>query len=185
MIARKPYRIAVEMYDRMITAGILTENDRVELIRGELVPKTPIGSLHAACVKRLNQFLIQNLGNRATIGVQNPIVLADSEPEPDVTVLKRRSDFYAASKPTADDVLLVIEVADSSLEFDREDKLSIYAEAGSGEYWIVNLLENMIEVYREPAGSAYASRQDFRRGQKLAMGVLDGATIDSGDLLPP
>jgi Uma2 family endonuclease len=185
MIARQPYRIAVEKYERMIAAGILTENDRVELINGEIVPKMPIGSRHAACVTRLTEYLIRNFGNRATIGVQNPIVLADSEPEPDITVLKRRSDFYATGKPTADDVLLVIEVADSSLEFDRENKLSIYAEAGIGEYWIVNLLENIVEVYREPAGSTYASRQDLSRGQTLAIGVLGGTTIDVAEVLPP
>jgi Uma2 family endonuclease len=185
MIAHKPYRIAVEKYDQMIAAGIFTENDAIELIRGEIVPKMPIGSLHAACVKRLNEFLIRNFGDRATIGVQDPIVLSDSEPEPDISVLKRRSDYYSTGKPTADDVLLVIEVADSSLEFDRENKLSIYAEAGIGEYWIVNLLENIVEVYREPAGSTYASRQDLSRGQTLAIGVLGGTTIDVAEVLPP
>jgi Uma2 family endonuclease len=184
MIAHKPYRIAVEKYDQMIAAGIFTENDAIELIRGEIVPKMPIGRLHAACVKRLNDYLIRNFGDRTTIGVQDPIVLADSEPEPDITVLKRRSDFYAAGKPKADDVLLVIEVADSSLEFDRENKLSIYAEAGIAEYWIVNLLDGVVEVYREPAGSNYASRHDARRGDSLEIRNLPGTSIAASEILP-
>lgn len=184
MIARKPYRITVDRYDKMIAAGIFTENDAVELIRGEIVPKMPIGSHHAACVKRLNEYLIRSLGGRAIVGVQDPIVLADSEPEPDVTVLKRRSDYYAEDKPTADDVLLVIEVADSSLEFDREDKLAIYAEAGIGEYWIVNLLEGAIEVYRDPAGLEYRSRRVVAPGESVSLLHLPDVAIAADDVLP-
>ncbi len=185
MIARKPKRITVAEYDQMITDGTLTENDRVELIRGEIVPKLPIGSRHIAGVNRLKEYLIRNLDSWATIGVHNPIVLADSEPEPDITVLKRRGDFYAERKPTADDVLLVIEVADSSLEFDRENKLSIYAEAGIGEYGIVNLLDSTVEVYRNPAGSVYANRHEARHGETLEIRNLPGASIAASETLPP
>jgi Uma2 family endonuclease len=184
MIARKPYRITVDRYDKMIAAGILTENDPVELIRGEIVTKMPIGSYHAACVNRINEYLIRNLGVRATIGIQNPIVLADSEPEPDVTVLKRRSDYYADDKPAAEDVLLVIEVADSSLDFDRDEKLAIYAEAGIGEYWIVNLLDSVIEVYRDPAGSEYRSRRVVAPSEIVSLLHLPDVAIDAADVLP-
>jgi Uma2 family endonuclease len=185
MIAHKPYRIAVEKYDQMIAAGIFTENDAIELIRGEIVPKMPIGSQHAACVTRLVRQLIRSLGESAIVSPQNPIRLSDSEPEPDVAVLRPRADDYAEGKPTADDVLLVIEVADSSLEFDRENKLSVYAEAGIAEYWIVNLLESIVEVYREPEGSNYASRHDARSGETLEIRHLAGASIAASEILPP
>src|SRR4051794_12530433 len=106
---RTPHRFSVADYDRMIDTGILTENDPVELIRGEILEKMPIGNPHSAAVKRLRTRLGDLLGASATFGVQDPVRLADSEPEPDITVLKPRADFYASAKPVAEDVLLLIE----------------------------------------------------------------------------
>ncbi len=184
MIARPPFRFTVEQYDEMIDAGILDENVRVELIRGEIVPKMPIGDNHSACVKRLNLFLGRAAGPRAIIGIQDPIRLTDSEPEPDVSVVAPRADFYADGKPGPNDIMLLIEVADSSLEFDREDKLPIYAEAGIAEYWIVNLQEEVIEVYRDPAEEVYRNQTIARRGDSLTLLALPDVTVAVRDILP-
>jgi Uma2 family endonuclease len=184
MIARAPFRFTVERYDAMIDAGIFGENDAVELIRGEIVRKMPIGDKHSACLMRLNEYLVQQIGKRAMFGIQNPIVLPDSEPEPDVSVVKRKDNYYADGKPRAEDVLLIIEVADSSLEFDRVDKLPIYAEAAIPEYWIVNLIEDLVEIYRDPDGSTYATTNIVRRGDSIALLHLPDVTIAVSDILP-
>lgn len=184
MIARPPFRFTVEQYDEMIDAGIFGENDAVELIRGEIVPKMPIGDSHSACLMRLNEYLVQAIGKRAIFGIQNPIVFPDSEPEPDVSVVKRKDNYYADGKPRAGDVLLIIAVVDSPLEFDREDKLPIYAEAGITEYWIVNLIDDVIEVYRDPAGQMYRSQSTARRGDSLTLLGLPDVTIAVSDILP-
>src|SRR4051812_32731465 len=117
---RTHHRFSVEEYERMTELGILTENDRVELIRGEILEKMTIGDRHAACVYRLSELLFLAVARAAIVGVQNPIRLADSEPEPDVTLLRRRADFYASGKPTPADVVLLTEVADTTLDFDRD-----------------------------------------------------------------
>jgi Uma2 family endonuclease len=137
---------SVDQYEQMIDTGILTENDRVELIRGKILAKTPIGDAHVEVVNRLNRTFAKQLDESVTISIQNPLVLADSEPEPDVALYTRRSKGKA--RPA--DVHLVIEVADSSLEFDRTVKLPLYAEAGIRELWIVNLPDQQVEVYRQP-----------------------------------
>lgn len=184
MIAPGPFRFTVERYDAMIDAGILGENDAVELIRGEIVPKMPIGSRHLSCVMRLTRQLTLLCGDMALVSPQNPVRFADSEPEPDVAVLRPRPDDYADAKPEPPDVLSIIEVADASLEFDREDKLPIYAEAAIREYWIVNLPDEVIEVYRDPAGKSYRSRRVARHGDSLTLLALPNVTIAVSDILP-
>ncbi len=167
------HRFTVDEYEQMIEKGILTENDRIELICGEIVEKMVIGPLHSAVVNRLNRLLTIRLIDSAQISIQNPIVLGDSQPEPDVSLLLPRDDYYATSKPKASDVLLVIEVADTSLIYDREVKLPMYARGGIEELWIINLTEFKIEVYRQPLPSgAYASRTDFARGESLSIAAL-------------
>lgn len=146
-------------YYRMAEARILTEEDRVELIAGQIVAMSPIGSRHAACVKRLNLSLGKMVGDSMLIGVQDPIALdALSSPEPDLVLLRPRADFYAAAHPAAGDVLLAIEVADTSADYDREVKLPLYARAGLPEVWLVDLQKNRIEVYARPQGGAYQQR---------------------------
>lgn len=155
----------VAEYERMGAAGIFSEDDRVELIEGEIVEMSPIGKRHAACVGRLTQTLILLLQSKAIIWVQNPIRLNDySEPQPDVAILKPRADFYEQSLPTPADVLLVIEVSDTTLEFDRQIKLPLYARAGIPEVWLVNLIDEQIETYARPAGDAYQTTGHFERG---------------------
>ena len=143
-------------YYRMAEAAILTEEDRVELIAGQIVAMSPIGSRHAACVDRLNGLLHRQPGSAFIVRVQSPIRLnAYSEPEPDLVLLHPRADFYAAAHPSATDVLLAVEVADTSADYDRAVKLPLYARAGLPEVWLIDLQEGRIEVYARPQGGAY------------------------------
>jgi Uma2 family endonuclease len=159
-------------------AGIFNENDRVELINGEIFSMTPIGSPHAACVDRLTRLLVVAAGDRASVRVQNPIRLgADSEPQPDLTLLRPRPDFYARAHPGPGDVLVVIEVADTTLAFDRAVKVPLYARAGIGEVWLVDLAGDAIEVYRQPAQGRYSDVTRLGRGQRLTCEALSGLAV--------
>ncbi len=161
---RHPF--SVDEYARMAEAGILAEGDRVELIEGDIVHMPPVGSQHAAPVKRLNHFLGRQVGNRALLSVQDPIRLDDfSEPEPDIALLRPRDDFYAAAHPGPDDVLLLVEVSDSSASFDRGVKLPLYASHGIREVWIVDVGSRAIEVCRNPRGREYRDRSLLRDGE--------------------
>jgi Uma2 family endonuclease len=143
-------------YHRMAEVGILGEDDRVELIKGEIVEMSPIGRRHKAFAGNLNQLLVVRLAGRAVVWMQNPIVLAeDTEPQPDVVVLRRGAVSYKERDAGGDDVLLLIEVADSSLAYDRSTKLRLYAEAGIPEYWVVDCTTETVEVHRAPGPDAY------------------------------
>ena len=158
-------RITVAEYDRMVQHGILTEEDRVELIRGRLFGIPEVSDRHAACVKRSNALFHSLARGRWIVSVQDPVRCEDSKPEPDLALLRPRADFYAESTPQAADILLLIEVADSSLEFDRGEKLSLYAEAGVAEYWVVNLIDSCVEVHRGPqSNGSYADSQTVAKG---------------------
>jgi Uma2 family endonuclease len=160
-------------YNRMAEAGILTEDDRVELIEGEIVEMSPIGSRHAACVNRLNMLLSSQAGQDFIVSVQNPIVVDDySEPEPDVAVLRMRDDYYAQELPTAPDVLLVVEVSDTSVEIDRSVKIPLYARTGIPFTILVDLPKELIEVHSEPTNGQYQSVQIFRRGDSFQLKTL-------------
>ncbi len=151
-------KFTVYDFHRMGEAGIFSEDDRVELLEGEIIEMTPIGSRHAACVSRLNRILTSQLGPTAIVSVQNPIRLNDrSEPQPDIALLKPRPDFYAEAHPKPDHTLLVIEVADTSVDFDQGTKLPLYAKAGIPEVWIVALTQRSVEIYRQPDAQGYNS----------------------------
>jgi Uma2 family endonuclease len=170
------YRFTVREYNRMGEAGILGEGDRVELIEGEIVMMPPIGSRHAACVAYLNHFLVAAAGSEAIVRVQSPIVLDDhSEPEPDFCIAKPRADFYAAAHPAPADVLLLIEVADSSIGFDRGVKVPLYGRAGVPALWIVDLGSQRVFAYSEPSPDGFAQRRTFRAGESLPLPGLAGA----------
>mgnify|MGYP005850732689 CR=1 FL=1 len=178
------HRFTVEEYHRMGTAGIFSEDDRVELIEGEIVEMSPIGSRHANCVRRLIYLLSRMTGERAVIDVQNPIRLGEySEPQPDVTLLRPRPDFYAAAHPGPADVLLVIEVADTSADYDREVKVPLYALAGIPEVWLVELYAEQIEVYRQPLPHGYQEVQIVRRGQHLSPQAFPEPALAVDDIL--
>jgi Uma2 family endonuclease len=169
----------------MLDAGILTEDDRVELIEGEIIQMAPIGSRHAACVSRLNQLFSREVGERTIVSVQNPIRLGEhSEPEPDVTLLRPKPDFYASAHPTPADVLLVVEVADTSMEYDREVKIPLYARAGVSEVWLVDLTGNVVELFSGPSGDSYREVRRVAAGQTLSPAALTGLTIPVDQVLP-
>ncbi len=143
-------------YYRMAEVGILGRRDRVELIRGEIIEMSPIGRRHQAFVDNLGALLVLRLADRAIVRVQGPVALADdTEPEPDLTVLRRRPVPYKEREAWAEDALLIIEVADSSLAYDRSTKLRLYAEAGIPEYWVVDSAAETVDVYREPGAEGY------------------------------
>jgi len=177
-------RFNVEEYYLMAKAGILSEDDRVELIDGEIVEMPPIGSPHAPTVMRLIQLLSQQVGSRALVNVQNPVRLGEhSEPQPDIALLRPRDDFYAAAHPGPQDVLLLIEIADTSIDYDREVKSPLYARAGIPEYWLVDLAGQRIEVYRDPAAGEYRQLRLVRRGERLAPEALPSLEMSSSDIL--
>ena len=150
------HRFTVKEYHKLAESNILSEDDRVELIEGRIVDMTPIGSKHAACVSRLNEIFSEKLQKRAIINIQNPICLTEySEPEPDIAIIKRRPDFYAEQLPQPADILLIIEVSDSSLDYDCETKIPLYAKANIPEVWLVNLIENIVEIYSTPSPEGY------------------------------
>ena len=158
----------VEDYHRMARAGILREDDRVELLDGEILEMTPIGSRHAACVDRLNQLFSDQVRRRAIVRIQNPIRLSErSEPQPDLTLLRPRPDFYAQTHPGPGDIFLVVEVAETSVEVDRDVKVPLYARAGILELWLVDLAGECIEVSRTPTPQGYQEVRRVRRGDRL------------------
>jgi Uma2 family endonuclease len=162
------WTFTVADYHRMLEVGIFTEDDRVELIDGEVIRMGPIGSPHAATVNRLNAILAPQIGNTAIVSIQNPVVLTDStEPQPDLLILKYRDDFYENALPGSADVLLIIEVSDTTLAFDRQEKLSRYAQAGIPEVWITVLENATVERYSEPSGNQYSTKQTYKRGQSV------------------
>ena len=160
-------RFTVDEYLHMAEAGILTKRDRVELLDGEIVEMTPGGASHGSSIAILIRLFNAGVGSRAVIWPQLTIRLSSrSAPEPDLAVLKRRS--YREAYPTSDDVLLVVEVSDSSLRRDRELKLPLYARAGIQECWMVDVQGGMVEVYTSPSASSYVSVQRFRGGETVS-----------------
>ncbi len=168
----------------MAEAGLFSEQDRVELIEGEVIKMSPIGSRHTGCVNRLNSILNRKVGDVAIVSVQNPVQLDDfSEPEPDIALLKPRTDFYSQSHPTATDVLLVIEVAETSVEYDRSVKMPLYARAGIPEAWLVNLPKDIIEIYAQPKNGKYQKVQRLKRGKSLVSPTVAGLSLSVNDIL--
>ena len=180
----RTHNFTVDEYHRMAEAGVFHEDDRVELIDGQVVEMTPIGVPHAGCVNRLTELFSPLAGTIATLSVQNPVILAEhEEPQPDFTVLRHRADGYGARHPRAADVLLVIEVADTSVESDRQVKIPLYAQAGVPEAWLVNLPAERIEVYRDPAGGGYADVTNVSGGETLTPFLLPDARLSVADVL--
>lgn len=176
-------RFTVEQYEQMAIAGIFAEDDRIELIEGEIVEISPIGPSHSACVSRLIQLIQQQIGSSLIIRVQDPIRLSNrSEPQPDVALVQPRADFYAGGHPEPEDVVLLVEVADSSLSYDRDLKLPLYARAGIAEVWLVCLLPQTVEVFRAPSESGYGERREARRGESVAALNIPGVMLSVADI---
>jgi Uma2 family endonuclease len=169
--------LTVDEYHRMGDAGILTEDDRVELIEGELVAMAPIGSEHVAATNALNHLLVLAVGDRGIVSVQNPVRLTRrSEPQPDFAVLKPRDD-YRATLPRPEDTMLAVEVANTSLDYDRTVKLALYARSGIPEVWIVNLTAEEVEIYQSPVADSYASVARAGRSDVLTINAIPNVRI--------
>ena len=174
----------VDAYHRLAELGVLDEDDRVELLDGQIVEMTPIGGAHAACVIRLNHLLSRRSGGDISVSVQNPVVLADRwEPQPDIAVLRRPGGLSGAWLPRPRDVLLVIEVADTSLERDRDVKIPRYAQAGIREAWLVDLVGEAIGVYQGPGPDGYREMVTLTRGETLRPLLLSGVAIAADEIL--
>jgi Uma2 family endonuclease len=171
-------------WHKMGDAGIFSPDSRLELIQGEILEMAPIGCNHSGHLKRINKFFTILLGDKATTSVQDPLQLGDlSEPEPDFMLLKPDADSYCSHHPTANDVLLLIEVADNSLEYDRNQKLHLYALHNIPEYWLLNLNDNCLEVYRQPHGDLYAEKTTLRTGGSITLSQLPEITVQISDIL--
>jgi Uma2 family endonuclease len=167
MPVQTQHRFSIGDYHRMAETGVLRPGKRVELINGNIIDMSPIGPFHGGVVKRLSRLSNLEAKGRWTVSTQDPLRLDEfSEPEPDVMLLKPASDDYTSRHPQADDVFLVVEVADSTIDYDRDQKLPAYGRARIAEVWIVNLNEFIVEVYREPNFTGYSSKAILRIGDK-------------------
>jgi len=176
------YKLSVEDYHKLGEVGILSDDSRVELIEGELIEMAPIGGPHMAVVNRLNKLLVLALGNIGVVSVQNPVSLPPhSEPQPDIAILTPRAGDAASAVPGPEDVLLVIEVSDATLAYDRTTKLNLYAKSGIAESWVVNLQSKCVEAYRGPTTDGYSRRIDFQLQDSvspLALPNISLAVVD-------
>lgn len=187
-------KFTVEHYHTMVLSGIIAEDDRVELIRGEIVEMSPPSQQHAAYVRRLNILFSKKLSNshchrfpsRALVDIQNSVQLDDfSEPQPDVALLQPREDFYEAGHPQPGDVFLIVEVADTTLKYDRQVKIPLYAEQNIVEVWLVDIHEQCVEVYREPKPMGYQNVQKFGEGQILSIQAFSDVEITVDEVFVP
>jgi Uma2 family endonuclease len=164
------HRFTVQQYHLMHEAGVFEVGDRYELINGEIREMSPIGIKHAVCVTRLTKNFERKLGDRTIIWAQNPIRLSNnSEPQPDLAILKWRDDFYASGLPTPVDILLIIEVADSTIAYDRNVKMPLYAASGIPEMWLFDINQQVIEGYSQPSASGYKRSQRYEQGDNLCL----------------
>lgn len=174
----------VEDFRLMYEAGVFRPDSRLELIAGEIYEMSPIGKLHAGCVAALAEMLRDMLQRAAIVWVQSPIQLDDyTEPQPDIALLERRDDFYRRALPQSSDVLLVIEVADTTIDYDRFIKIPNYARAGIREAWLINLRAGRIEVYAEPLDDEYKIVKFYQRGEEVQAHTIAGLKIKVNDVL--
>ncbi len=168
---------------QMARTGILNEDDRVELIDGEVRVMSPIGPSHSGVGDCLNELLIQALAQRANVRVKSSVLLNEfTQPQPDVAILRRRTDFYRDKLPEPNDILLLIEVADSSRKYDRDEKIPRYAAAGILETWLIDLAAATVKQYLQPAAAGYQSVRTFVRGQTFNAMSLPGLTLALNDI---
>lgn len=177
-------RFTTDEYHWMGRVGILTEDDRVELIDGEIIELPPIGDRHSASCSKLNRFISVGVGEAAIVRVQDPIKIGPhSEPQPDVAVVSARADFYATGHPVPGDVLLIVEVADTSLGYDRGTKLPLYASAGIPEVWLVDLQGRHVEMHRDPSPERYRTVEVRASGQRVTAQLLPQVDLAVDDIL--
>jgi Uma2 family endonuclease len=176
------HRFDAEEYHRMLEVGLLSEDDRVELIGGEIVDMTPIGWRHVQCINRLTMLLASFAAERSyAVSVQNPIGIGPrDEPQPDLALLQERP---GGRLPAPEDTLLVIEVSDTSLTYDRDIKLPLYAGAGIPEVWILDLRERKVEVYAEPSPDGYRISRSASSGEQVRSETVEGLSLSVNEVL--
>jgi Uma2 family endonuclease len=183
--ARKRLRIDVNRYQKMVAAGVLTRDDKIELIDGEMLEMSPLGLKHIAVTNRLNKLFVLALADAAVVSPGCPVDVNEfSEPEPDLCVLRPRTDMYEGKHPEAADVLLLIEVSDSSLAFDLGIKRALYARAAIPEYWIADLPGKLLRVFREPQGDEYLQQTLHPAGSVVRPLAFPSLAVDVAALLP-
>ena len=178
------HKYTVEEYNIMIERGVLLEDDPVELIEGEIVEMSPIGIRHQACVDRLSDLLREYANKSAIVRGQGPIQLPNhSQPQPDIALLRRRGDYYGKSLPIPADVFLVVEVAETSLRYDRNVKVPLYAKEGLHEAWLIDLKHDIIEVYTKPEKGKYQIMRQAKRGETIVVEGVPGLALGVNDIL--
>ena len=183
-------RFTIDEYHRLAELGFFHEDDRIELIRGEIIQMAAKGTPHATCCSNLLEELAGLLRGRAKLRCQDPITLpSKSEPEPDFAILRIRGDNYLSAHPNPADVLLLIEIADSTLKYDQETKLSIYSESEISDYWIFNLVNNYLEAYSEPyqdlqGNFGYQVKRIFLPNQTIVLPCFPGLSLDLSKVFP-
>lgn len=180
------YKLTIEDYHKLGEVGILNEDSRVELIEGELIQMAPIGGPHLWTVNTLNRLLILSLGDLGDLSIQNPVLLPPySEPQPDFVIVRPGTASRERRVPSTEDVILVVEVADTTLRYDRGTKLRLYARFGIPEFWIVNVQDECVEIHTTPKGDTYATRRVVRKGESLSPGALPAVSIEVSALFAP
>ncbi len=181
-VAPHRYRLTVAEYHRLHELGVFDEDSRIELIEGDLIAMPPIGSQHAGHLDRIAQPIFRQT-TQGIVRVQSPIKLGDhSEPQPDLTILRYREDFYTGAHPTPSDVMLIIEIADSTLHYDRDTKIPLYAKAGIPEVWLLDLTSQQIAVYRRPSADGYRTIQFPAPEERISPVLLPELTLSIADL---
>jgi Uma2 family endonuclease len=183
--AVKPHLISAAMYDKMIEHGILTENDKVELLNGVIIEKMPKGAKHTAATSRVNRVFSSLFGNRSIIRIQDPILLDNlSEPEPDVVLAALNENEYEGGHPTPEHIFLILEVSDTTISTDRNSKQQAYSRAGIRQYLLLNVQNSTLEDYREPSADGYQFKQTYRAGQTFTLVAFPEVEINVSEFLP-
>lgn len=176
-------KFTVEQYYKMAEIGILNEHDRVELIRGEIIEMSPIGSKHAAIVNILNDLFTDKLKTKAIVSIQNTVKLDEnSAPQPDVVLLRPRNDFYVAKIPQPEDILLLVEVADRTTKYDREIKIPLYAENNIFEVWLIDVNNKTLEIYRSPDLNRYEQIEQITSNKLFSTLSFPNVTINFDEI---
>jgi Uma2 family endonuclease len=176
-------RISADRYHLMVAKGVLTTYDRIELIEGEMFDMAPMGTRHSAITSRLHEMFVLLASRSATVVSGGPVVLGEfSEPQPDLMLLKRRADFYSGAHPAAADVLLLVEVSDSSLAFDQSVKLNLYSRYGVSEYWVIDIEGRRIVTYREPTATGYGCALEFTAAGTVTPRAFPDLKIAVGEI---
>jgi Uma2 family endonuclease len=185
MVNTQIRQLTTAEYYGMMESGIIREGERVELILGQIFTMAAKGTRHTVTTTKLLKTLLTLVGDGAIVRCQDPITLPNnSEPEPDIVIARLRSDDYINSHPAPADIILVIEVADSTIKFDRDTKAPLYATAGIGEYWIVNLIDDRLEIYRQPEGDIYTSIEIVTPPRSIGLPQHSEISLDIGDFFP-